>query len=85
MTIITHSWKETQVNQASGDTQIARYIIPSGYVNVSKMCRQRNKLWADYKRMNASIAYVEALSLDMGIPASSLLIEIKGTPDDDEF
>lgn len=83
MTIITHCWKETQINQTSGDTEIARYTVPTGYVNVSKMCQHHNKLWADYKRMNGSTAYLEALSLDMGITTSNLIIEIKGTPNGD--
>lgn len=83
MTIITHSWKETQINQTSGDTQIARYTVPSGYVNVTKMCAQHGKSWADYKKINSSKAYIEALSLDMKIIASSLVIEIKGTPSGD--
>lgn len=49
-----------------------------GYINATAMCQAAGKLWGDYRRLNATEAYLAALSADMGIPISELAQSMKG-------
>lgn len=44
-----------------------------GFINASQMCFANGKLLADWNRLKATKAYVEALSEAMGIPTGELL------------
>ncbi|MEH1770915.1 MAG: KilA-N domain-containing protein [Nostoc sp.] len=58
--------------------QIGKYAIPKGYVNATQMAKANRKLLSDYIRLKSTKDYLQALGNDMGIPISSLTIEIEG-------
>jgi hypothetical protein len=58
--------------------QIDKHAIPKGYVNATQMARANRKLLSDYIRLKSTKDYLQALGNDMGIPISSLIIEIEG-------
>lgn len=78
MTIIAHFWKETEVEQTYGETFLSHYTIPSGFVNVTKICKKHNKLWSEYKRLPQTARYLDALALDLGFSQDDLIINIQG-------
>ena len=49
-----------------------------GYTNVTPICQAKGKLFSDWRRLEGSQEYLEALSSDMGIPISDLLVSVKG-------
>lgn len=49
-----------------------------GYINATAMCRAANKAWADYRRLKTTGDYLDALSVDMGIPISELIQSVSG-------
>lgn len=51
-----------------------------GYVNATKLCQAAGKLLADYLRLKSTNEYLEALSVDMGIPISKLVDIRRGKP-----
>ncbi|MBD6620948.1 KilA-N domain-containing protein [Komarekiella sp. 'clone 1'] len=76
--MLTHFWGDSEINQMPLDGQIAKYTIPKGYVNATQMARANRKLLSDYMRLKSTREYLQALSNDMGIPISSLVVEIEG-------
>ncbi|BAY73275.1 KilA domain-containing protein (plasmid) [Trichormus variabilis NIES-23] len=75
--MLTHFWRDSEINQMALDGQIGKYTIPKGYVNATQMCKSNGKLWGHYKEKKSTKAYWEVLSLDIGITISSLIIEIE--------
>ena len=64
------------------DQQIVPQRITDGYINGTAMCQATDKLIGDYLRNKTTIAFLEALSSDMGIPISELIqIQKGGTPE----
>lgn len=49
-----------------------------GFINATQICRACGKLWADYWRQSSTQEYVQAVSVDMGIPISTLTESRKG-------
>ncbi|MCJ2080187.1 KilA-N domain-containing protein [Methylobacterium sp. J-090] len=49
-----------------------------GYINATAMCRAHGKLYADYARLGTTIAFLQALSTDMGIPITELVQSLRG-------
>jgi KilA-N domain len=78
MNLVTHDWNGSVIAQLAEATKIAKYDVPTGYVNATQMCKACGKLFADYARLDSTEAYWQALSTDMGIPISGLVITIKG-------
>jgi hypothetical protein len=76
--MLTHLWRDSEINQMPQDGEIGNYNIPKGYVNATQMCHANNKSWGHYKERKSTKAYWAALSNDIGIPISSLIIEIDG-------
>ncbi|MDM9580101.1 KilA-N domain-containing protein [Nostoc sp. GT001] len=76
--MLTHSWRDSEIQQMPQDGEIGKYSIPKGYVNATQMAKANKKLLADYIRLKSTTEYLQALSHDMGIPISSLVIEISG-------
>lgn len=68
--IISHNHNETLINQRYKD----------GYINLTSMAQANNKLIADYLRLDSTNAFLEELSLDMGIPISNLVDVRRGKP-----
>jgi hypothetical protein len=81
--IIPHSFNNEAIFQLSEDAVIGGKHVPATYCNATQMCKANNKRWSNYAQNKSSIAYWEGLSLDTGIPVSSLVVEILGTPDGD--
>lgn len=52
------------------DTDIQRRVSDD-YVNATLMCKANGRLWADFFRLEQSQRYLEALSVNMGIPIFS--------------
>ena len=67
-TTLPRLFQESQITQRTTD----------GYINATKLCQAAGKKLSDYKRQEVSKAYLEALSIDAGIPASKLLEVRKG-------
>ncbi|MBD2505554.1 KilA-N domain-containing protein [Anabaena azotica] len=76
--MLTHLWRDSEIHQMPDDGEIGKYTIPKGYVNATQMCHANNKSWGHYKERKSTKAYWTALSNDIGIPISSLVIEIDG-------
>ncbi len=68
--LIHHSADGAVIDQRSQD----------GYINATALCKASNKLWSDYRRNSTTIAFLEELQSDMGIPISELVHSIKGGP-----
>lgn len=65
--LIKHSYNGAIISQES-----------DGYVSLTDMAKTHNRLVADYLRTDTTKAYLQALSLDMGIPISALVNTFKG-------
>ncbi|MBW4525050.1 MAG: KilA-N domain-containing protein [Phormidium tanganyikae FI6-MK23] len=78
-----HIYDEFSIPQSEQDQVLAGKLIPRGYVNGSQMCKANDKRFGNYIHNKSAKAYCDVVSLDTGIPASSLLIEIAGTPNGD--
>jgi hypothetical protein len=66
--LIPHQVGSDLINQRAVD----------GYVNATAMCKAVGKLFADYARLGTTIAFLNELSSDMGIPISGLVVTVKG-------
>ncbi len=66
------------IAQLSQNTKIAKYDVPTGYVNATQMCKACGKQWGHYACLDSTKAYWEGLSTEIGIPISALVISIKG-------
>ncbi|AVH63877.1 KilA-N domain-containing protein [Nostoc sp. 'Peltigera membranacea cyanobiont' N6] len=76
--MLIHKWRDSDINQMPEVGQLGKYSIPKGYVNATQMCHANNKSWGHYKERKSTKAYWTALSNDIGIPISSLVIEVDG-------
>ena len=52
-----------------------------GYINATRLCQKAGKLFGDYQRLAQTQAFLNELSLDMGIPISNLVQVIRGRGD----
>ncbi|MHC5779718.1 KilA-N domain-containing protein [Nostoc sp.] len=78
MNLVTHDWNGSAIAQLSEATKISKYDVPAGYVNATQMCQACGKLWGHYAELDGTKLYWEALSLDIGITISGLVLSIKG-------
>jgi hypothetical protein len=76
--MLTHFWRDSEIHQMPQDGQIGKYSIPKGFVNGTQMCKANNKFLADYTKLKSTKQYLQALSNDMKILISSLVIEVQG-------
>jgi len=58
--------------------EIIQQRAKDGYINATAMCRAADKLWADYRRLKATDAFLEEMASDMGIPISDLVQSFRG-------
>ena len=62
--------------------RVAGEIVPQrpidGYINATRLCKQAGKLFADYRRLAETQAFLVELESDMGIPISKLVQSIRG-------
>ncbi|WP_341531333.1 KilA-N domain-containing protein (plasmid) [Nostoc sp. UHCC 0302] len=75
--MLTHFWQNSEINQMPQEEVISKYTIPKGYVNATQMCKANSKFLADYIKLKSTKQYLQALSNDMKILISSLMIEIE--------
>jgi hypothetical protein len=76
--MLTHFWHDSAINQMPHDGEIDKYAIPKGFVNATQMCKANGKFLADYLKLKSTKQYLQALSNDMNIITSLLVIEIQG-------
>ena len=65
----------------SVDGEVVPQRPRDGYINATRLCKQAGKLFGDYYRLGQTRAFLEELSLEMGIPISNLVHVIKGRGD----
>jgi len=82
MLLKTHSFNNHPIDQLTQETRISKFNIPAGYVNATQMCKANNKLWGNYAQLDNTKAYWKALSTDIGIPISELVLTIRGGNDE---
>ncbi len=70
MKIILHEADGLQIGQRHED----------GYINLTQMAQANGKLIADYLRLDITKAFLDELSMDMGIPISKLIQIRRGKP-----
>jgi hypothetical protein len=68
LALISHELDNSLIHQRAAD----------GYVNATAMCKAAGKLFGHYNSLQATKDFLEALSADIGIPISDLVIVIKG-------
>ncbi len=68
--IILHEADGLQIGQRHED----------GYINLTQMAQANGKLIADYLRLDITKAFLDELSMDMGIPISKLIQIRRGKP-----
>lgn len=68
LSFISHKVHDAVVQQRASD----------GYINATAMCQAADKLMGDYGRSAKTKAFIEELSIDMGIPISTLVQSVKG-------
>ena len=60
-------------------------IVPQrpqdGYINATRLCAQAGKFFGNYRQSAQTQAFLDALSLDIGIPISNLVQVIRGRGD----
>ena len=60
-------------------------IVPQrprdGYIDATRLCQQANKLFGNYHQLASTKAFLDALSLDIGIPIPNLVQVIRGRGD----
>ena len=60
-------------------------VIPQrptdGYINATRLCQRAGKLFGHYREVATTKAFLDALSLDIGIPISKLVQVIRGRGD----
>ena len=78
ITVIAHQFNQANIAQTQSDSTVAGKCIPKGYVNAPQLCKANKKLLSGWNRTKESKLYVEALSLDMQICISSLIVELEG-------
>lgn len=52
-----------------------------GYINATELCSRAGKLFGNYRQLDQTQAFLEALELDIGIPISNLVQVIRGRGD----
>ena len=68
--IIYHEIEKSPINQRATD----------GYINATEMCKAAGKRFNNYSQLSSTDDYLEALSLDTGIPVSRLIQSFRGSP-----
>lgn len=67
-TLIIHRLENAEISQRLDD----------GYINATALCQASGKLFADYLRLARTQEFLATLSVDMGIPISTLVDVTKG-------
>lgn len=76
--MLTHLWRDSEINQMADDGEIGKYTIPKGYVNASQMCKANGKCLTFYTHQKSTKLYFQALAKDLSIDISYLVIKVTG-------
>lgn len=68
LTLIAHKVQDSIVEQRAED----------GYINATAMCKAAGKLFGHYRENGGTIAFLDELASDIGIPISGLVQSVKG-------
>jgi hypothetical protein len=60
------------------EREVIQQRVRDGYINATAMCKVAGKLWADYRRLKTTDAFLVALSNDMGIPIAEIIQSVSG-------
>lgn len=60
------------------DNALVEQRTADGYINATAMCQAVGKQFNDYRRLNATEAFILELSAETGIPVSELIQSLKG-------
>ena len=66
--LIVHQFNSTPINQRSLD----------GYMDATAACKATGKFFADYRRLQTTQDFLQALQTDMGIPITELINTLQG-------
>jgi hypothetical protein len=66
--LVPHIYQGALIEQRAGD----------GYINATSMCQAAGRLWGHYRENATTKKFLEALSVDIGIPISTLVQSVKG-------
>ncbi|MEY2480713.1 MAG: hypothetical protein QOI04_1640 [Verrucomicrobiota bacterium] len=73
LALITHEIENTVIPQRAND----------GYINATAMCKAVNKLFADYRRLSSTEAFLSELAGSMGIPIDQLVFTMMHGPNEE--
>ena len=62
ISFINHTFQDKNIMQRESD----------GYINASHLCELANKRWHNYFQNTGTKAFIDELSIETGIPASSM-------------
>lgn len=68
LSLIQHEVNNTLIDQRTSD----------GYINATSLCKVASKEWSHYAANDRTIAFLEELSADLGIPRSEIIQSVKG-------
>lgn len=71
-----HQFQEVPILQILEEVTISGKTIPKGYVNVTQLCKSHKKKLGHWNELKGSMAYLEALSMDIVIPISMLMLKL---------
>ncbi|MEN8221287.1 MAG: KilA-N domain-containing protein [Pseudomonadota bacterium] len=67
ITTVTREFKGVKITQRT-----------DGYLDATAMCKATGKRWPDYRRLDSTQAFIDALSSDVQIPTSEIIQSVKG-------
>lgn len=73
LALITHQIENTVIPQRAND----------GYINATLMCKAVGKLFADYRRLGSTDAFLTELARSMGIPIDQLVFTMMTGPNEE--
>ena len=62
------------------ENRVVHQRAVDGYINATAMCRAAGKRFHDYSRLGTTQQFLEALTVETGIPVSMLVQQFKGRP-----
>ena len=69
------------IEHSLDDGDVVHQRPQDGYVNATELCRRAGKLFGHYHETAQTKAFLEELSLDIGIPISNLVQAVRGRGD----
>jgi len=65
--------------ERNGDNNMpVQQRLMDGYINATELCQASRKNFNDYSRLKSTNEFIDALSSETGIPASTLIQSVRG-------